>query len=186
MSVMDINIATGLRAELEANRNKSLLSGASIALGSYYALQNNISQMIEGLYNFEDISLPFSNAKTKDKAKDKTKANVIPIPITEKANPSNNSEEDPDEEDEKENKSKDKGKKRKKVNRKKGPSGKALLNFIRFKSKKAAYEAAKRAGKGGKPIHHAGQKHFHPNNNPNDMKGLDKYILKNGDHYCYP
>ena len=184
MSVMDINIATGLRAELEANRNKSLFSGASIALGSYYALQNNISQMIEGLYNFEDISPLFSNAKTKVIAKDKAKANVIPI--TEKANPSNNSEEDPDEEDEKENKSKDKGKKGKKEIRKKGPSGKALLNFIRFKSKKAAYEAAKRAGKGGKPIQHEKKKHFHPNNNPNDMKGLDKYILKNGDHYCYP
>ena len=184
MSVMDINIATGLRAELEANKNKSLLSGASMALGSFYALQNNISQVIEGLYNFEDINLPFSNAKTKDKAKDITKANAIPK--TECANPSNNDEEDRDEEDEKKNESKDKNNRGKKVNRKKGPSGKPLLKFIRFMSKKAAYEAAKRAGKGGKPIHHAKDKHFHPNNNRYDMKGLDKFILKNGDHYCYP
>ncbi len=187
MSVMDINIATGLRAELEANRNKSLLSGASMALGSFYALQNNISQMIEGLCNFEDIN--FSNVKTKEKAKDKAKA--IVIPITGNANPADNNEEEPDKEDEKENKSKKgkkekKGKKGRKVNRKKGPSGKPLLRFIRFKTRKAAYEAAKRAGKGGKPIHHAGEKHFHPNDNPNDMKGLDKNILKNGDHYCYP
>ena len=32
MPVMDINIATGLREDLEANKNKSLLSGTSIAL----------------------------------------------------------------------------------------------------------------------------------------------------------
>ena len=80
----------------------------------------------------------------------------------------------------------DKNNRGKKVNRKKGPCGKPLLHFIRFKSKKAAYEAAKRAGKGGKPIHHAKEKHFHPNNNPNNMKGLDKNILKNGVHYVYP
>ena len=32
MSILDINIATGLRADLEANKNKSLLWGASIVL----------------------------------------------------------------------------------------------------------------------------------------------------------
>ena len=184
MSVMDINIATGLRAELEANNNKSLLAGASMALGSFYALQNNISKVIEGLYDFEDINLPLSYEKTKDKAKDIPKA--IAIPKTESVSPCNNDEEDPDEEDEKSNKSNDKNNRGKKVNRKKGPSGKPLLNFIRFKSKHAAFEAAKRAGKGGKPIHHAKDKHFHPNNDPYDMKGLEKNILKNGDHYCYP
>ena len=99
MSVMDINITTGLRADLEANKNKSLLLGASIALGSLYALQNNISQMIEGLSNFEDINTTLENTKTKDKAKDKTKANAIPN--TENANPSNNNEDDSDKEDEK-------------------------------------------------------------------------------------
>ena len=184
MSVMDINIATGLRAELEANKNKSLLSGASIALGAFSALQNNISQMIEGLTNFDDTNPQFANAKTNNKAKAKTKANAIPK--TENANPSNNNEDNSDEEDEKEKKSNDKKNKGKKLNRKRGPSGKPLLNFIRFKSKHAAYEAAKRAGKGGKPIHHAKDKHFHPNSDPYDMKGLEKNILKNGDHYVYP
>ena len=181
---MDINIATGLREDLEANKNKSLLSGTSIALGSFYALQNYISQMIEGLSNFEDINTPFEKAKKKDKAKDKTKANAIPK--NENANPSNNNEDDSDKEDEKKNKSNDKNNRGKKVNRKKCPCGKPLLHFIRFKSKKAAYEAAKHAGKGGKPIYLAKEKHFHPNNNPNDMKGLDKIILKNGVHYVYP
>ena len=99
MSVLDINIATGLRADLEANKNKSLLWGASIALGSFYTLQNNISQMIEGLSNFEDINTPFENAKTKDKAKGKTKANAIPK--TENVNPSNNNGDDSDKADEK-------------------------------------------------------------------------------------
>ena len=71
MSVMDINIATGLRADLEANKNKSLLSWASMALGSFYTLQKNISQMIEGLSNFKDINPPFGNSKTKDKRQSK-------------------------------------------------------------------------------------------------------------------
>ena len=35
MSVMEINIATGLRAELEANKNKSLISGASWLLAHF-------------------------------------------------------------------------------------------------------------------------------------------------------
>ena len=128
-------------------------------------------------------------ANPKDKAKDKTKADAIPI--TEGAIPSNNNEDNSDEEDEKDEKKTQKKRKRgKKVNRKKGPSGKPKINIIRFKSKKAAYEAAKRAGKGGKPIHHAhpkkGEPHFHPNKDPFDMKGLEKNILENGDHYVYP
>lgn len=75
------------------------------------------------------------------------------------------------------------------VARKAGPSGKPALHFIDKSSKKEAYEAAKHAGK-GEPIHHSnpsnGKPHYHPNNNPNDSKGLDKNIKKDGTHYTYP
>ena len=77
----------------------------------------------------------------------------------------------------------------KKTPRKKGPSGKPKLYFINKKSEKEAYEAAKLNGK-GEPIKHAhpkkGKPHFHPNNNPDDVKGLDINIKKNGYHYMYP
>ena len=76
-----------------------------------------------------------------------------------------------------------------KVSRKAGPSGKPALHFIDKSSKKGAYEAAKRAGR-GEPIHHPnpsrGKPHYHPNKNPNDSKGLDTNIKKDGTHFTYP
>ena len=193
MSLMELNFATGLRAQLEAEKNKSLLYGASIALGSFSALQNKITQMVEGLSTFEDINPPLANTIPKDITDVKPKAIAIPAAVA--ANPSNNDENDSDDssdsddsydsDDSDEEDEEDENKKGRRIHRKKGPSGKPLLNFIRFKTRHAAFEAAKRAGKGGRPIHHAKDRHFHPNKTANDMKGLDKNILKNGDHYCY-
>ena len=67
MSLMDINFATGLRAKLEENHNKALLTGASIALSSFSALQKNISIAIEGLTNFEEHTPSCCNSKSKSK-----------------------------------------------------------------------------------------------------------------------
>lgn len=77
------------------------------------------------------------------------------------------------------------------VIRKLGPSGKPMLHFPQFATRKAAKDAARRAGKGN-PIHDTGRKsghspHFHPINkngihpaNKNDGK------IKDGTHYSYP
>ena len=170
-TLMELNMAAGLRTELEANKNRSLIGGAQIALNSFYNLQKNISLITEGLLVSEEINPPFANAKTKNKEES--------IPITENGNPSIN------------NKSpKKKGEKSKnRENRKTGPSGKPMEFFIKFKNEKEAYEAAKQAGK-GEPIKHAhpkkGDPHYHPNKNRNDHKGLEENIQKDGRHYCYP
>lgn len=158
----------------------------------------------EKIYNIPEPE-PFPNQELKDGANAESKGDSIPI--TESDTKTNNKvdsipiTENGDLKEEginKRNKKKNKGKKvnggkkanrPKRVNRGKGPCGKPKLHFIKFKNKKEAYEAAKHAGK-GKPIHHPhpekGNPHFHPNYNPNDCKGLDEYILKNGVHYEYP
>ncbi len=65
-----------------------------------------------------------------------------------------------------------------------GPSGKPKIHNPKFSSKKDAFEAAKRASKGGQdPIHHAnptvGDPHYHPADEAGE-------IIKNGVHYNYP
>ena len=154
----------------------------------------------EKIYNIPEPE-PFPIPELKDGANAESKADSIPI--IESGNPpiSIQNTENGDLKGEginKRNKNKNKRKKvnkgkkvnrPKKLNRGKGPCGKPKIHFIMFKNKKEAYEAAKLAGK-GKPIHHPhpekGNPHFHPNNNPNDCKGLDENILKNGVHYEYP
>ena len=64
-----------------------------------------------------------------------------------------------------------------------GPSGNPKLHFPKYKTKKEAWEAAKRASKGGQdPIHHenpeVGERHYHAA----DENGA---TLKNGVHYGY-
>ena len=185
---MELNMATAIRAELEANKNKYLLGGAAIAINSFYNLQKNISLKTEGLSLFEDVVPPIAYSKPKDDAKTKSKGDIIPI--TESGNSSNN-EKSANKKGKSKSKdqNKQKGQKTKKVPRKKGPSGKPRLHFINKKTKKEAYEAAKRAGK-GEPIQHAhpkkGKPHFHPNDNPNDCIGLEEYIQKDGVHFTYP
>jgi hypothetical protein len=65
-----------------------------------------------------------------------------------------------------------------------GPSGKPVLHFKLFPNRKSAEEAARSAGKGNTPVHHAAhgpgeRPHFHP---------ADRYgnIIKDGSHYEYP
>ena len=173
-TAMELNIATGLRAELEANRNKSLLNGAQIAINSFCNLQNQIALITEGLSLFEEIP-PFVNEKRKNDVKAKNKEESIPI--IECGNASNDNEPP----------NKKGGKKRE--NRKKGPSGKPMEYFIWCKSEKEAYELAKQAGK-GEPIKHHNPKngdpsHYHPNRNINDHEGLDINIQKDGKHFIY-
>lgn len=65
-----------------------------------------------------------------------------------------------------------------------GPSGKFMLYFKLLPSRKYAEEAAREAGRGNPPVHHAahepGQRpHFHPA----DRHGN---IIKDGLHYEYP
>ena len=52
-TTMELNMATGLRAELDANRNRSLFGGAQIAINSFYNLQKNIALITDGLSLFE-------------------------------------------------------------------------------------------------------------------------------------
>ena len=54
-------------------------------------------------------------------------------------------------------------------------------------SEKAAYKAAKSAGK-GKPLKHAHPKKgkSHPNKNRNEHEGLEENIQKDGTHFIYP
>ena len=171
-------MATGLRAELEANRNRSLLGGAQIAINSFNNLQNKIALITEGLSFVEEFNPPVVNSKPINDTKAKSKEESIPISECECGNPSNDNN----------TPNKKGGKKRE--NRKKGPSGEPMEYFIKCKSKKAAYEAAKKAGK-GEPIDHANPKngdppHYHPNRNINDHKGLDQNIQKDGKHFIYP
>ena len=113
MTLMDINMATGLRAELENNNNKALLCGAALAINSFCNLQKNISQITEGLSLFEDEIPLIANSKPKEDAKTKSEGDIIPI--TGIGNPSKN-EEDLNKErgnDNNKNKGKNKGKKNK-------------------------------------------------------------------------
>jgi hypothetical protein len=65
--------------------------------------------------------------------------------------------------------------------RKLGPSGKPLLHFPFFKSRKDAYDAARQGGQ-GKPVHHPnptnGCSHFHATDDNGE-------IIKDGIHYGY-
>lgn len=65
-----------------------------------------------------------------------------------------------------------------------GPSGKPMLHFKLLPNRKVAEEAAREAGRGNPPVHHAAhgageRPHFHP---------ADRYgnIIKDGAHYEYP
>ena len=51
---MDITMANGLRADLEANKNRSLLGGAQMAINAIYNIEKNISLITEGLSIFEE------------------------------------------------------------------------------------------------------------------------------------
>ena len=169
-TTMELNMATGLRAELDANRNRSLFGGAQIAINSFYNLQKNIALITDGLSLFEEVNPPIANLEQMNDTKAENNKKI-------KDNISNN-------------KTPHKKGGEKRENRKKGPSGKPMEYFIKCKSKKEAYEAAKKAGK-GEPIDHANPKngdppHFHPNRNRNDHKGLEENIQKDGLHFIYP
>ena len=86
MSAMELNMATGLRAELETIRNRSLLGGAILAFNSFYNLQKNQSLITGGLSLFEDV-YPIESDIPKDDTKAKSKGDNIPI--TEIENPPN-------------------------------------------------------------------------------------------------
>jgi hypothetical protein len=65
-----------------------------------------------------------------------------------------------------------------------GPSGKPVLHFKLLPNRKSAEDAARSAGKGNTPVHHAAhgpgeRSHFHPA----DRHGN---IIKDGSHYEYP
>ena len=70
MSLLELNVATGLRAELESIKNKSLLVGAGIAMKSILDLQNKISNITPELSFLERTKSPIKDTKPKEKEKD--------------------------------------------------------------------------------------------------------------------
>ena len=49
MSVLELNIATGLRAKLESTKNASLTTSGGAAIASFLNLQNKLSTLTEEL-----------------------------------------------------------------------------------------------------------------------------------------
>ena len=81
MSVLELNIATGLRAKLESTKNASLTTSGGAAIASFLNLQNKLSTLTEEL-TLEKTKTQIAVAKPneskekeeeKDKDKDKEK-----------------------------------------------------------------------------------------------------------------
>ena len=76
-TTMELNMVTGLRAELDANRNRSLFGGAQMAINSFYNLQKNIALITDGLSLFEEVNPPIANLEQMNdtKAENNKKSN---------------------------------------------------------------------------------------------------------------
>ncbi len=72
MSVLELNIATGLRAELQTIKNASLSAGAGLAMASFLNLQNRISTLTEEL-TLEKTKTQNAEAKPIDESKEEEK-----------------------------------------------------------------------------------------------------------------
>ena len=72
MSVLELNIATGLRAELQTIKNASLSAGAGLAIASFLNLQNRISTLTEEL-TLEKTKTQNAEAKPIDESKEEEK-----------------------------------------------------------------------------------------------------------------
>ena len=72
MSVLELNIATGLRAELQTIKNASLSAGAGLAIASVLNLQNRLSTITEEL-TLEKTKTQNAEAKPNDKSEEEEK-----------------------------------------------------------------------------------------------------------------